>query len=67
MNKLVDVDYPNGNKMIENELFDNGKRIVKFYLSSGELWTKHLLSKDENIIFAEYYNKNQLYDKRYHL
>jgi len=67
MNKLVDVDYPNGNKMIENELFDNGKRIVKFYLSSGELWTKHLLSKDKNIIFAEYYGNNQLYDKRYHL
>ena len=45
MNKLVDVDYPNGNKMIENELFDNGKRIVKFYLSSGELWTQTFVIK----------------------
>ena len=67
MNRFIDGAYPNGNKMIENELFDNGKRIVKFYLSSGELWTKHLLSKDKNIIFVEYYSNNQLYDKRYHL
>ena len=67
MTEFIDGVYPNGNKMIENELFDNGKRIVKFYLSSGELWTKHLLSKDKNIIFVEYYNNNQLYDKRYHL
>lgn len=67
MTEFIDGVYPNGNKMIENELFDNGKCIVKFYLSSGELWTKHLLSKDKNIIFVEYYSNNQLYDKRYHL
>jgi hypothetical protein len=67
MNNFAIGTYPNGNKMIENEFFDNGKRIVKFYSSTGELFTKHLLSKDKNIMFGEYYNDNQLYDKRYFL
>jgi len=67
MNNFAIGTYPNGNKMIENEFLDNEKRIVKFYSSTGELFTKHLLSKDKNITFGEYYNDNQLYNKQYYI
>jgi len=67
MRIIKEGNYPNGNKMFEKLIFDNGKIIVKLYLSDGDLWIKHLLSKDKIIIFGEYMENNVISNKIYYL